>query len=97
MVSTPEPTLVPKKNCNRSLFFTNEWLYIPNELATSLAPIPKARMNAIMKPTMTIHKTEASIGSMIEKDFFALAVSCYTPVRVPFYIDVLFFVIFYVS
>lgn len=28
---------------------------VPNELATSLAPIPKARIKAIIKPTTTSH------------------------------------------
>lgn len=38
---------------------------VPNELATSFAPIPNAKMNAITKPTITIHKTSLEYASII--------------------------------
>ena len=41
---------------------------VPNELATSLAPMLKSRTNAIKNPTITIHKADganASISSQI--------------------------------
>ena len=36
---------------------------VPKELATSLAPRPKANINATMQPTTTIHTTSGEYGS----------------------------------
>lgn len=44
---------------------TPEPTLVPNELATSLAPIPNANIKAITKPTTTIHKTVIEYGSNI--------------------------------
>ena len=38
---------------------------VPNELATSLAPIPKARAKETMKPTMTIHNHSDGMSTML--------------------------------
>lgn len=44
---------------------TPEPTLVPNELATSLAPMPKAKTNAIRKPTTTIHNNSGENGSMM--------------------------------
>lgn len=38
---------------------------VPKEFATSLAPMPKAKMNATRKPTTTTHNRSESLGSII--------------------------------
>lgn len=38
---------------------------VPNELATSFAPMPNASMNAITKPMIMIHIESAAYGSNI--------------------------------
>lgn len=38
---------------------------VPNEFATSFAPIPNAKMNAIIKPKITIHKISGEYSSNI--------------------------------
>jgi hypothetical protein len=38
---------------------------VANELGTLFAPIPKAMMNDMVKPTMTIHSTSAEYGSIM--------------------------------
>jgi hypothetical protein len=43
---------------------TPEPTLVPNELATSFAPIPNARMKAMIKPMMTSHNTVSENGSM---------------------------------
>lgn len=48
---------------------TPEPTLVPNEFATSFAPIPNARMNAIIKPMITSHKTASEYGS-IAMNFF---------------------------
>jgi len=40
---------------------------VPNEFATSLAPMPKAKTNAKIKPTTTTHTYSESWGSNIMK------------------------------
>lgn len=44
---------------------TPEPTLVPNELATSLAPMPNARIKAITKPKITIQRTFAEYGSSI--------------------------------
>lgn len=44
---------------------TPEPTLVPNEFATSFAPMPNAKINAITKPTITIHRTSDEHGSNI--------------------------------
>ena len=38
---------------------------VPNELATSFAPMPNASTNATMKPTITIHSWSEAISTIV--------------------------------
>lgn len=40
---------------------------VPNELATSLAPIPNAKTNAVTKPRTTSHSTSGEKGSSVNR------------------------------
>ena len=40
---------------------------VPNELATSLAPIPNAKTNAVRKPRTTSHSTSGEEGSSVNR------------------------------
>ena len=40
---------------------------VPNELATSLAPIPNAKTNAVRKPRTTSHSTSGEQGSSVKR------------------------------
>lgn len=44
---------------------TFEPTLVPNELATSLAPMPNAKMKAITKPTTTSHNNVTLNGSIV--------------------------------
>lgn len=55
---------VAKKHADR-IVNTPDPTLVPNELATSFAPIPKANTNAIMKPTIIIHNKSFEYGSHI--------------------------------
>jgi len=44
---------------------TPEPTLVPNELATSLAPMPNAKMKAMTKPKTTSHRRDALNGSNI--------------------------------
>lgn len=46
---------------------TPEPTLVPNELATSFAPMPNANTNAITKPIIKIHKTSGEYGSIAEE------------------------------
>lgn len=48
---------------------TPEPTLVPNELATSLAPMPKAKTKAIIKPNTTIHKSSDEKGSIFNSFF----------------------------
>lgn len=55
---------VAKKHAVRS-DKTPEPTLVPNEFATSFAPMPNAKINAITKPTIMIHKTSVEYASNI--------------------------------
>lgn len=50
---------------------TPEPTLVPNEFATSFAPMPNAKMNAITKPKIIIHKTFGEYASNI-LEFFSV-------------------------
>lgn len=52
---------------------TPEPTLVPNEFATSLAPIPNARINAIVKPRITIHRISTEYASIILLILFVFA------------------------
>jgi hypothetical protein len=45
---------------------------VPKELATSLAPTPNARKNAIIKAKTTIQMTAGEVGSSVDSIIFAI-------------------------
>lgn len=49
---------------------TPEPTLVPNEFATSFAPMPNAKMNAITKPKITIHRSSSEYASNILNSFF---------------------------
>lgn len=51
---------------------TPEPTLVPNELATSFAPMPNAKTNAITKPTIIIHNNSVEYGSSISSIYFIL-------------------------
>lgn len=57
--------MVAKRHACRNVS-TLEPTDVPNELATSLAPTPKARKNAIIKDSTKIQTTESDAGSNVE-------------------------------
>lgn len=58
---------VAKKQADR-MVSTPDPTLVPNELATSFAPIPNAKMNAITKPMIIIHNDSLAYCSSILKN-----------------------------